>query len=168
MLGLENDDPIANTGTQNASSVVKTDKRMVDPEEYERFLESLYATDSIRHRFFEQLKLNETSSKGTSSNLSMESSLPKPSIFSVTYRNFNFHTGEQQEDQFDCDLLLLTQEEASLLEKVKKIESIGDSMQDEVLEICRSIDKEFHVICRYLNASLFAAFLNNFKTVAYF
>lgn len=144
LFGQENNDSVANPGTSNASSALKVDKRMIDPQEYERFLESLYATDEIRHRFFERLKATiDTNAKTVSNNQS------KPSIFSVTNRNFNFHTGEQQEDKFDCDLLLLTQEEATLLEKVKMIENIGDSMQDEVLEICQSIDKEFHVICRY-------------------
>lgn len=158
MIGLENDDSVDKPETRNVSLAMKADKRRVDPEEYERFLESLYATETIRHRFFERLK--PANAKTASSSQSSDLVKSKPSILSVTYRNFNFHTGEQQEDKFDCDLLLLTKEEASLLEKVKKIENIGDSMQDEVLEICQSIDNEFHVICRYLTwCMLFICFI---------
>lgn len=79
----------------------------------------------------------------------------------LTYRVYNFTTGIQFEDEFDCDLNLLTDCESSLLRKVEIIEGRRTvfkenrteeeevSSQIDALNVCRSMEKEFNCLIKY-------------------
>lgn len=82
-------------------------------------------------------------------------------ISKLTYRVYNFTTGTQFEDEFDCDLNLLTDCESSLLRKVEIIEGRRTvfkenrteeeevSSQIDTVNVCRSMEKEFTCLIKY-------------------
>lgn len=120
----------------------------VDSQEYYRFLDSLSKTGEVRRFKFD--RLNEARNRAR----------PKLSAASLEFRKFNY-TVDAQQEEFDCDLNLLASCESSLLEKIEMIEdhhvvfplqSIEDDVptsQEDILELCRSIDHEFQCLFDY-------------------
>lgn len=119
--------------------------------EYDSFLESLYLMRDARIKNFNRLDLI----------MPALAPKPRPTSHEFSFRKFNFSTGIQFEDDFDCDLNLLANCESSLLEKIEKIEgrrvvfTLNRTEEDEVasqfdiLNLCRSMDIEFTCLLNY-------------------
>lgn len=125
-------------------------KQKLNKEEYDNFRDRLFSMQ--QHRSRNMIRLNDYYQrllrKGSSN-------------IDLTFRAYNFTTGIQFEEEFDCDLHLLTDCESSLLRKIEIIEgrfvvfTVNRTEEEEVasqidvLNVCRSLDKEFTCLIRF-------------------
>lgn len=144
----------------------------VESHEFELFMESLYATEEARQRFFERNKPLFPSTKPSeplpphTSSSQAESKVTKPA-FSAIFRKYNFSTFEQFEEEFDCDIDLLFKCESTLLQKVMLIEETIDTRQGEALELCQSVDNEFFCLKQYAEKCEQKMNKDNFQILRY-
>lgn len=112
----------------------------IDQEEYDRFMESLYSTQEARQRFFDRLNRIRPPIDNKQHNG------PNPqadaNIDDINFRKFDYQTGVQFEEEFDCDLSWLHRCESLMIKKVEAI-NMGTLTENEVLNVCQSIDDEF-------------------------
>ncbi|XP_027199491.2 uncharacterized protein LOC113793637 [Dermatophagoides pteronyssinus] len=122
----------------------------IDKEEYDNFRNGLMLMRQNRQRNMDRLNdyYQRLLRKGASN-------------IDFTFRAYNFTTGIQFEEEFDCDLHLLTDCESSLLRKIEIIEgrfvvfTVNRTEEEEVssqidvLNVCRSLDKEFTCLINF-------------------